>query len=84
MLIVPNGSQSVFFQDPSTPGLTTALGILKSGFVIVGNVPATYDSQGNLVSVGQGSLTILNSNGKVVTTISDTYASGRPLGPYDQ
>jgi uncharacterized protein (TIGR03118 family) len=72
--IAPNGSQSVFFQGPSTPGqvgLTTALGILKSGFVIVGNVPATYDSQGNLVSVGQGSLTILNSNGKVVTTLSD-------------
>ena len=39
--------------------------------MIVGNVPATYDSQGNLVSVGQGSLTILDRNGNVVTTISD-------------
>ena len=39
----------LFFQGPSTPGqlgLTTALGVLKRGFVIVGNVPATYDSHG--------------------------------------
>ena len=81
--IKPNGAESLFFQGPSAPGqvgLTTALGILKSGFVIVGNVPATYDSQGNLVSVGQGSLTILNSNGKVVTTISDNALLD---GPWD-
>ena len=72
--ISPSGSQSVFFQDPSTPGqlgLTTALGVLSSGFVIVGSVPATYDSDGNLCSVGQGSLLILDSNGNVVTTLSD-------------
>ncbi len=67
----PNGGESTFFQDPSTPGLTTAPGVLQRGFVIVGNVPATYDSQGNLVSVGQGSLLIHNRNGNVVTTLSD-------------
>ena len=72
--ISPNGSQSLFFQSPSTPdqiGLDTALGVLKSGFVIVGNVPATYNSQGNLVTVGQGSLRILDRTGKVVDTLSD-------------
>ena len=49
--ISPNGGESLFFQSPSTPdqiGLDTALGILKSGFVIVGNVPATYDSRRQL------------------------------------
>ena len=61
-------------------GLDTALGILKSGFVIVGNVPATYDSHGNIVSVGQGSLMILDRNGNVVETISD---SSLLDGPWD-
>ena len=81
--ITPNGGESTFFQGPSTPGqlgLTTALGVLQRGFVIVGSVPATYDSQGNLVSVGQGSLTILDRNGNVVTTISDSKLLD---GPWD-
>jgi len=73
--ITPSGSQSVFFQGPSTPGqlgLTTALGVLSDGFVIVGSLPATYDSNGNLLSVGQGSLLILDRNGNVVTTLTDS------------
>src|SRR5208337_488802 len=81
--IKPNGAESLFFQGPSAPGqvgLSTALGILQRGFVIVGNVPATYDSHGNLVSVGQGSLTILDSKGNVVTTISN---SSLLDGPWD-
>jgi uncharacterized protein (TIGR03118 family) len=78
--ITPNGGESTFFQGPSTPGLTTALGVLQRGFVIVGNVPATYDSMGNLVSVGQGSLMILDRNGNVVTTLSDPK---RLDGPWD-
>jgi hypothetical protein len=81
--ISPNGSQSVFFQGPSTPGLlglTTALGVLKSGFVIVGSVPATYDSMGNLLSVNQGSLLILDKRGNVVTTLTDSKLLD---GPWD-
>jgi uncharacterized protein (TIGR03118 family) len=78
--ISPNGSQSLFFQDPSAPGLDTALGVLKSGFVIVGNLPATYDSKGNLLSIGQGSLLILDRNGNVVTSLSD---SSLLDGPWD-
>jgi hypothetical protein len=31
-------------------------------YVLVGSLPATYDSKGNLVSIGQGSLLILNAN----------------------
>jgi uncharacterized protein (TIGR03118 family) len=77
--ISPNGGESVFFQDSTPSGLTTALGVLKSGFVIVGNVPA-YDSNGNLVSIGQGSLRILDSKGNVVTTLSDPQLLD---GPWD-
>ena len=81
--ITPSGGESTFFQGPATPGqlgLTTALGVLQHGFVIVGSVPATYDSQGNLVSVGEGSLMILDRNGNVVTTISDSLFLD---GPWD-
>jgi uncharacterized protein (TIGR03118 family) len=81
--IHPDGSQSLFFQTASTfdqMGLDTALGILKSGFVIIGNVPATYNSDGSIASVGQGSLRILDSTGKVVDTISD---SNLLDGPWD-
>jgi hypothetical protein len=78
--ISPNGSQSLFFQNAAAPGLDTALGILKSGFVIVGNLPATYDAKGNLLSIGQGSLQILDKSGNVVTTLSD---SALLDGPWD-
>jgi uncharacterized protein (TIGR03118 family) len=81
--ITPSGTQSVFFQGPSTPGqlgLTTALGVLGNGFVIVGSVPATYDNNGNLLSVGQGSLLILDKNGNVVTTLTDSELLD---GPWD-
>src|SRR5262249_36298613 len=78
--IVPNGSQSLFFPASPAPGLATALGVLKSGFVIVGNLPATYDSMGNLQSIGQGSLQILDKSGNVVTTLTD---SALLDGPWD-
>jgi uncharacterized protein (TIGR03118 family) len=70
----PNGQQSVFFQGSPGLGLTTALGVLKSGFVLVGNVPAV-----NGVAQ-QGSLIVLDSNGNVVTQLT----SGQFLdGPWD-
>jgi uncharacterized protein (TIGR03118 family) len=81
--IAPDGTKTLFYQGPSTPdqiGLDTALGVLKSGFVIVGNLPATYDSQGNILSVGPGSLRILDRTGTVVETLSD---SNLLDGPWD-
>ena len=48
--------------------------------MIVGSVPATYDNMGNLVSVGQGSLFILDRNGNVVSTLSDSLLLD---GPWD-
>jgi uncharacterized protein (TIGR03118 family) len=69
--ISPSGGQTLFFQGTAGLGLTTALGVLRAGFVLVGNVPATYDSMGNLLSIGQGSLMILDSKGNVASTLTD-------------
>jgi hypothetical protein len=78
--IAPNGSRSVFYQGPTGLGLATALGVLKRGFVIVGNVPATYDSNGNVQSVGQGSLIILNRSGQQVADLTNPNLIDGPWG----
>jgi len=77
-----DGTQSLFFQGAAV-GLSTALGVLKRGFVIVGNLPST-DGSGSCVAesgpnanVGQGSLIILNRHGKVVKTLtSEEFLNG--------
>jgi uncharacterized protein (TIGR03118 family) len=58
--IAPDGTQSVFFQGPDGLGLTTALGVLKGGYVIVGSLPNVNGT------VMQGSLLILDANGHMV------------------
>ncbi|MDB5308511.1 MAG: beta-propeller fold protein [Gemmataceae bacterium] len=73
--ITPDGQRSVFFQGGPGLGLTTALGVLKSGFVVVGSLPT--DANGN---PQQGSLLILDASGKVVTTLTD---SALLNGPWD-
>ena len=79
--VSPIGKARVFavVQRPTaTPavGLTTALVALKSGFVIVGSLPAPG---GNSSAARAGALTILNSHGHVVRTI----AGGDINGPWD-
>jgi hypothetical protein len=71
--IDPNGHQSLFFQGRPGLGLTTALGVLRSGFVLVGNVPTTTSNasctegpSGQERGVGQGSLLILDRRGDIV------------------
>jgi hypothetical protein len=60
-----SGHQSIFYQGPSGLGLTTALSVLRRGFVIVGNVPAP----GGTAVTPPGSLLILNRYGKVALTL---------------
>jgi len=72
--ITPDGQQHDFFDGASGLGLTTALGVLKSGFVIVGNMPAPGGT------AQQGSLLILDSNGHMVGQLSD---SALLDGPWD-
>jgi len=73
--ISPDGALSPFFKGKAPLGLTTALGVLTSGFVVVGNLPT--DPHGNPL---QGSLLILNKNGGVVTTLTDANLLD---GPWD-
>jgi hypothetical protein len=63
-----SGKSSTFFQGQSGLGLTAGLAVLKSGFVIVGNMPTT-DGTSNTVQAG--SLLIMDRNGNLVSTITD-------------
>lgn len=79
--VSPGGNARVFAVVPRptpTPavGLTTALVALKSGFVVVGSLPAPG---GTSSAARAGALTILNSSGHVVKTI----AGGDINGPWD-
>jgi hypothetical protein len=79
--ISPTGQQKLFFEGSSAPGalgLTTALGVLKAGFVLVGSVP-TLDGSSSTIQA-PGSLLILNSQGKMVMTLS---SSSLLDGPWD-
>jgi len=61
---------------PGGIGLTTALAVTRSGFVIVGSLPT---SNGISNTAKAGCLLVLNSDGKVVETI----AGGPINGPWD-
>jgi hypothetical protein len=74
--ITPTGQTSTFFTS-SLVGLDTALGVLKAGFVIIGNAP---NVGGTPPTVGQGALQILDANGNVVSTLTD---SALLDGPWD-
>ena len=76
--ITPDGQQSTFFQGPTGLGLTTALGVLPQGFVLVGSAPATTVSGVN--TVADGGLIILDSSGNEVMELSD---SALLQGPWD-
>ena len=61
---------------PGGVGLTTALAVTRSGFVIVGSLPT---SDGTSATAQAGCLLVLNSDGKVIETI----AGGPINGPWD-
>jgi hypothetical protein len=83
--IAPKGHGSLFAQImpsdltgscPGGIGLTTALVALRSGWVIVGSLPA---SDGTAATAKAGCLIVLNSRGHVVETLS----GGLINGPWD-
>jgi hypothetical protein len=80
--ISPQGNFSLFAQiDPTTlpgpcpggVGLTTALVVLRSGWVIVGSLPTT---DGMPDTAQAGCLIVLDSNGRVAETITDPQING--------
>ena len=54
-------------QCPGGVGLTTAMTMLKSGWIIVGSTPST---DGTTKTKGEGCLIVLDSSGKFVTAVS--------------
>ena len=79
--VTPQGQTSVFYQGPPGVGLSTALGVLQAGYVVVGAVPST---DGTSATVGMGSLLILDKNGNVVANMSDPDDARRAVGPDHQ
>jgi hypothetical protein len=69
------GNADTFFQGTSGLGLTTALGVLKRGFVLVGNVPTS----GGVIQE-PGSLLFLDRNGNQVAPSPYT---NQLNGPWD-
>jgi DNA-binding beta-propeller fold protein YncE len=69
------GSASVFFSS-SASGLSTALGVLRRGFIVVGNVPT---ADGTFATLGPGSLQFIDRKGK----LKSTYTSSLLDGPWD-
>jgi hypothetical protein len=65
--IAPPGAATTFF-DSALPGLSTALGALKGGFVLVGNLPTT---DGTAATAGQGALQVIDRHGKAVQIWTD-------------
>jgi len=66
-----NGSAATFFREVNAPigrvGLTTALGILRKGFVLVGNLPTTDGTCANIN--GSGSLLVIDGHGRQISTL---------------
>ena len=65
--IAPPGAAVTFFLS-RLPGLSTALGVLRGGFVLVGNVPTT---DGTFGTIGQGALQVIDRNGNWLQTWKD-------------
>jgi hypothetical protein len=68
-----NAPVSLFFQGTAPLGLTTALNVLRKGFVLVGNFPSPDGSCG---SASAGSILVIDKNGNLVSTITDTTIQG--------
>src|SRR5579872_1818928 len=73
--IPPGGPAQLFFQGPAGLGLTTALNILRKGFVLVGNFPTTNNVCPNPPGA-PGSILVIDNNGNLVGTISDPLING--------
>ena len=69
---LPGGPSSC----PGGVGLTTALVVLRSGWVIVGSLPTT---DGTIGTVGAGCLIVLDAKGNPV----ETFSGGVVNGPWD-
>src|SRR5579864_9202521 len=71
--VPPNGPLTLFFQSSTPTGLTTALNVLRRGFVLVGNFPST---DGTLGTATAGSILVIDKSGNLVSTYTDSSVQG--------
>ena len=71
-------TKALFARLTSTPGLTAAMGILKAGFVLIGSITVPIPS--NFPGAVGGPITVLDSNGRLVTTITSPSLLDGPWG----
>ena len=71
-----SGPEKLFFAGQAPLGLTTALGVLREGFIVVGNGPTKDGTSGTATA---GSLLVINNQGKLV----DTFANAWIQYPWD-
>ena len=63
------GKATLFFHGKSGLGLSTALGTLRKGFIVVGNAPTT---DGTAATAKPGSLLVINNKGNLIQTITNS------------
>src|SRR5215470_7010326 len=86
--IGPGGAFTVFAKIkggltgpcPGGVGLTTALAVLRTGWVIVGSLPTT---DGTAATAKAGCLIVMNKWGVVMETLSGSFQGVRINGPWD-
>lgn len=71
--IPKSGSPSLFFKGPAPLGLSTGLGTLQYGFVIVANLP-TLD--GTAATARHGSLLVIDNQGKQIQAFTGKQING--------
>jgi hypothetical protein len=71
--ISKSGAPTAFFQGTAPLGLSTALGTLQVGLVVVGNSPTADGTSG---TAGPGSLLVINNQGKLIQTITNAAIQG--------
>lgn len=70
-----SGPASLFFQGTAPLGLSTALNILREGFVLVGNFPSP-DLSGTCGTAKAGSILVIDRNGSQVGSLVDPSING--------
>ena len=74
---IRNGAASLFFQGQAPLGLSTALKVLKAGYVLVGNFPS---ADGTCNTAQDGSILVINRNGVLLGSIVNNQMI---VGPWD-
>jgi hypothetical protein len=71
--VPPNAPVFQFFGGTPPLGLSTALNILRGGFVLVGNFPST---DGTLSTATSGSILVIDKSGNLVSSYTDNSVQG--------